>query len=382
MTKCEKYAHKKINRLTKTTKAILKLLSLIIIVFPKNYIESQNISDSLNTHLQKDSINNNITITAVGDIMFGTNFPSKKYLPKNEDCIPLIENLQEFFNKTDIIFGNLEGCISDNATARKKCKDPTKCYLYRMPKKFGKCLSYAGFNLISLGNNHTWDFGEQGVKDTKNVLDSLKINYAGLDYKPYTIFNLNEEQKIGFCSFAPNYRTPSLLDIKKAKKIVEKLEKECDVIIVSFHGGGEGTKYQHVTKKTEYCYGENRGNVYEFAHAMIDSGADIIIGHGPHVTRAIDIYKNRFIAYSLGNFCTYGRFNLSGVKGIAPILELTVSENGEFIFGEIHSVKQINGGTAIKDPEKLAIKKIKELTNLDFPNHSLIIEPTGKIKIK
>lgn len=380
MMKCEKYIPKKNNQLNKLSFFLIHSFSLIFLLFPTNYIKSQSKVDSLNFSLKSDSIKKNITITAVGDIMFGTNFPSKKYLPKNEDCIPLINNVKEFFNQTDIIFGNLEGCISDNAPARKRCNDPTKCYLFRMPKKFGECLKFAGFNLISLANNHTWDFGEKGVEDTKSVLNSLGINYAGLDYKPYTIFDLNENQKIGFCAFAPNYRTPSLLNIEKAQKIVQELSEKCDIVIVSFHGGGEGKKYQNITKKTEYSYGENRGNVYKFSHAMIDAGADVIIGHGPHVTRAIDIYKNKFIAYSLGNFCTYGRFKLSGPNGIAPILQLEISEKGDFISGKIIPITQINGGYVRLDTEKKVIKKVQDLTNLDFPENSIIIDDEGIIR--
>ena len=83
------------------------------------------------------------------------------------------------------------------------------------------------------------------------------------------------------------------MKIEKAKDIVKELSKTCEIVIVSFHGGGEGANYQNVTRKTEYCYGENRGNVYEFSHAMIDAGADIIIGHGPHVPRAIEYIKKR-----------------------------------------------------------------------------------------
>ena len=313
--------------------------------------------------------------------MFGTNFPSKKYLPKNEDCIPLIENIKNYFNKSDIIFGNLEGCISNDAPPRKRCNDPTKCYLYRMPKKFSNCLEHIGFNLISLANNHTWDFGVEGVEDTKEALDKLNINYAGLDYKPFTIFNLNN-QKIGFCSFAPNYRTPSILKIEKAKDIVKELSKTCEIVIVSFHGGGEGANYQNVTRKTEFCYGENRGNVYEFSHAMIDAGADIIIGHGPHVPRAIEIYKKKIIAYSLGNFCTYGRFNLSGPKGFAPILNIEINQSGDFVTGKIIPIKQINRGYVYYDKEKKAINKIKELTKLDFPDSLIEIDNEGNINIK
>ena len=382
MIKCAKIIRKKTNYLNRKKKLIETNLLILFFLCNSVFLNAQSSFDTTQI-VEDNSISKKIIkITAVGDIMFGTNFPAKKYLPKNEDCIPLIENVKEFFNNSDIIFGNLEGCISDNAPPRKRCNDPTKCYLYRMPKKFGNCLKYAGFNLISLANNHTWDFGEEGVEDTKSVLNSLNINYAGLDYKPYTIFDLNDSTKIGFCSFAPNYRTPSLLKIEKAQEIVQNLSKKCDIVIVSFHGGGEGSKFQNVTRETEYCYGENRGNVYKFSHAMIDAGADVIIGHGPHVTRAIDIYKNKFIAYSLGNFCTYGRFNLSGSKGIAPILQLEISEKGEFISGKIIPIKQISGGYVYPDKEKKAIKKVQDLTNIDFPNHKINIDDDGNISIK
>ncbi|MGY4383539.1 hypothetical protein ACVWYN_000558 [Pedobacter sp. UYP24] len=102
-----------------------------------------------------------------------------------------------------------------------------------------------------------------------------------------------------------------------------------------FTAGGEGSKFEHVLKQDEIFYKENRGNIYKFAHAVIDAGADVVLGHGPHVTRAVEVYKNRFIAYSLGNFCAYGMFNLSGSNGIAPLLNLKIKPNGEFITASI-----------------------------------------------
>ena len=127
-------------------------------------------------------------------------------------------------------------------------------------KKFSNCLEHIGFNLISLANNHTWDFGAEGVEDTKEALDKLNINYAGLDYKPFTIFNLNN-QKIGFCSFAPNYRTPSILKIEKAKEIVKELSKTCEIVIVFFMEGEKEliiktlhVKQSTVTVKTEEMF--------------------------------------------------------------------------------------------------------------------------------
>ena len=94
------------------------------------------------------------------------------------------------------------------------------------------------------------------------------------------------------------------------------LDTTHDIVIVSFHGGAEGSKALHVPYGQETFYGENRGHLREFTHTVIDAGADLVWGHGPHVLRGMEVYKDRLIAYSLGNFATYGRFNTRGQQGL------------------------------------------------------------------
>jgi len=318
----------------------------------------------------------NISITGVGDIMLGTNFPSKKYLPKN--CSSLLSNISSVLSSSDITFGNLEGCISDNAKLVKTCKDSTKCYAFRMPNKFGACLKSIGLDVVSIANNHIMDFGIEGLNNTRKILKSLDIEYAGTIEDPYTIF-VKDSITYGFCAFSPNKGTQSINNYQEAVKIVNLLNEKCDIVIASFHGGAEGKEHQHITKEIEFYYGENRGNVYKFSHELIDAGADIIFGHGPHVTRAIELYKNRFIAYSLGNFCTFKRFNLKGVNGISPIIKIDVNRLGEFQKGKIIPVKQIQEGIPIIDTSKEVIKKIQELTNDDFKFSKLVITDKGEI---
>ncbi len=172
------------------------------------------------------------------------------------------------------------------------------------------------------------------------MLDGVGIKYAGLLKYPYTTFEKNGI-KYGFCAFAPNNGTVDINDSENAAKIVKQLNSICDIVIVSFHGGAEGSSKSHLTRSDELFLGENRGNPYQFARIVIDAGADIVFGHGPHVTRAIDIYKGKFIAYSMGNFATYARFNLKGICGIAPIIKLFVNKKGEFLSGTINSTKQV-----------------------------------------
>ena len=104
---------------------------------------------------------------------------------------------------------------------------------------------------------------------------------------------------------------------------------------------------------------------------MIDAGADIVIGHGPHVARAMEVYENKFVAYSLGNFCTYGMFNLEGVSGIAPLLKIYINEKGDFIRGHITSIKQKGEGGPLPDETYAAYRSIKALTASDIPGSHL-----------
>lgn len=171
-------------------------------------------------------------------------------------------------------------------------------------------------------------------------------------------------------------------DYVTVKKIVQELDSNCDIVIVSFHGGAEGSDKNRVNGKTEFYLGENRGNPQEFARIAIDAGADIVFGHGPHVTRAMDIYKGRFIAYSLGNFCTYGRFNLSGKLGIAPIVKVNVKSTGEFIDAEITSIKRLGKGGPVIDESNAALQEIINLTRLDCPDSELVIGTDGKVTRK
>lgn len=319
-----------------------------------------------------------LTIIGVGDMMLGTNYPSASYLPP-QGGETMLADMKEILLDADVTFGNLEGAIFDEGGTAKRCSNPNVCYVFRSPEAYIKHYTDTGFDVLSIANNHSGDFGPVGRKKTKAVLDKAGIAYAGLaGTDEMTSFTRNGV-KYGFAAFAPNVGTCDIRNITKAKQIVAKLEAENDVVIVSFHGGAEGAKHQNVPKKTETYYGENRGNVYAFAHAVVDAGADIVFGHGPHVTRSLDLYKNRFITYSLGNFCTYGRFNLRGPAGIAPLIKVTTDKHGGFVHAQVTPVYQTKTQGPKVDPQKRAIKKLQELTAQDFPDSGLNILDDGLI---
>lgn len=316
-----------------------------------------------------------VSIIGIGDIMLGTNYPDASYLPPNNGK-NLMKAVHHILTNADVTFGNLEGTILNKGKTTKKCKK--NCYSFRMPEKLAQNLVTAGFDVLSVANNHIHDFGQKGINNTIKVLNNKGIYVAGVVNQPSVTFTKNGVT-YGMAAFAPNKGTIQITKIAGAKQIVRQLAKTSDIVIVSFHGGAEGIANQHVSKKTEYYYGENRGNVYRFAHAVIDAGADIVFGHGPHVTRAVEVYKNRFIAYSLGNFCTYGRFNLKGAKGFAPIIKVNVEKDGNFVNAKIYPIKQEGRGIVKTDPNKQAIHKIRYLTNKDFPKLRITIDKNGLI---
>jgi len=317
-----------------------------------------------------------ITVIGVGDIMMGTNYPENK-LPENDGSF-LMEGVEPHLRDADITFGNLEGTLLDSGGTVKTCKDPKVCYAFRTPVSYVKNLTNAGFDVMSLANNHAGDFGEAGRVSSMKTLDSAGIKHAGQVVKKFVTFE-KDSIRYGMVAFAPNSGCVNLNDLAGAIQLVAHLDSICDIVIVSFHGGAEGAQYQNVPRTNELFYGENRGNVYAFSHAMIDAGADIVFGHGPHVTRAIEVYQDRFIAYSLGNFCTYRGISVTGVNGLAPIIKVYTDPKGRFYKGLIIPTYQSYGTGVRVDPQNQVIKKIQELTKKDFPESKIQIAENGLI---
>lgn len=320
-----------------------------------------------------------IRIAAVGDIMLGSAYPaSPNHLPPHDGKF-LLDSVKTWLQSATLTFGNMEGTYLDDAIpTTKRCRDTTKCYAFRSPEHYLSYIAEAGFDLISLANNHSGDFGVQGRERTMTLADSLGMTYAGLQSCPWAVLTI-DSIRYGFAAFAPNSGCMQLNDLKTAISIVEHLDSISDIIIISFHGGAEGSKYQHVPQGTEKYLGENRGDLRKFAHTLIDHGADVILGHGPHVTRGMEVYKDRFIAYSLGNFATYDRFNLSGVNGVCPLLLLDIDSSGKFIGGEIIPIKQVGEGIPMYDASKRVISIVQNLNKTDFPKSAPDISGEGII---
>ncbi len=320
-----------------------------------------------------------VTVIGVGDMMLGSNYPSEAYLPPNKGK-DLLKEVNEILKNATVTFGNLEGTVLNSGGAIKKCSDPSICYAFRMSEHLLDNLTTAGFDVMSIANNHVGDFGEEGKKNAVRILKEKDIYFAGLTSCPTVTFE-KAGVKFGLVAFAPNNGTLNINDLPNAIKLVKELEAKVDIVIVSFHGGAEGAKHQHITRKTETFYGENRGNVHNFAHKLIDAGADIVFGHGPHVTRAMEVYKDRFIAYSLGNFCTYKQFSLSGVSGLAPIVKVFTDKSGKFFKAEVTPIYQPAPGGVQIDKQKRVIEVIRNLMKTDLPEVPMKISNNGIVTL-
>jgi len=316
-----------------------------------------------------------ISIAAVGDMMIGTDFP-ENHLP-DDDGISFLAAVTPWLSSADLAFGNLEGVLVDGGEPAKKCKNPSACYLFRSPTRYATHYLNAGFDVLSLANNHARDFGEEGRTSTMTALDQAGILHSGRegDFASIEINNI----KIAVLAYAVTKESNMMLDYDLAEATVAEYAASHDIVIVSFHGGAEGVDAMNIPFAEEEYFGEPRGDVVMFAHRMVDAGADLLIGHGPHVVRAAERYKDRLIAYSLGNFATYYGISVAGIKGIAPILNATLDGEGRFVEGEIVSTVQLRPAGPSIDEKQRALNLMRGLSIEDFENSGLTFLPDGKL---
>ena len=319
-----------------------------------------------------------LTIAMTGDIMRGTTFPERA-LPAN-DGADLFKDTKAITQRADIAIGNLEGTLCDGGTSTKG--SGPNVYSFRTPTSYAPLLKDAGYDFLSMANNHANDFGDIGIESSEKCLNEQGIKFAGIEGHVESAVITRKGLKIGLCAFGHNSYTLKHTDLQLVKRILDDLKKKSDIIIVSFHGGAEGRTKSHLPYGTETFLGENRGSLREFAHFCIDNGADVVYGHGPHVVRAAEVYNGRFIIYSLGNFCTPYGMSLTGISAHAPVIEITIDDKGCFQHGHIHSFLQQKGVGPRKDNNHEVARQIKQLSEEDIPQSEARIDSKGHITLK
>ena len=259
----------------------------------------------------------NISLLFFGDLMLDRHVGEK--IKQNGVDWPFAKLAGEenrFFQGLDIISANLEGAVADNGAHY----NPAMAYDFSFSPEIVSNLKKYNFNFFNLANNHFSDQGERGIIETRKNLDELKLNYAGC--KDIQIGDCSGKivevagKKIGLAGFSSVY---SLIDSEKAGEVVKKLADETDLVIVNFHWGVE---YDHQFNQTQQ----------KLAYDLIDAGADIIIGHHPHVVQGMEIYKNKPIFYSLGNFVFDQYFSSDTQEGLAVGINTANQETELYFF--------------------------------------------------
>ncbi len=236
-----------------------------------------------------------ITIAAVGDLMLGGR--AEPFLKQFGPDYPF-RDMMPVLRTADLIAGNLESAISTHGTAVKN-----KTFTLRADPLAARALKSAGIRVVSLANNHSMDFGPIALRDTLDALNENEILYTGAgmdleDARAPAIIKING-RTLAFLSYSLTFplefyasarqpgTAPGYGDFVKAD--IEKVRPLADLVIVSFHWGAE-----LLTAAKDYQI--------DLGHKAIDWGADVVLGHHPHVLQELEVYKGRLIAYSLGNF--------------------------------------------------------------------------------
>ena len=317
-----------------------------------------------------------VDIVAAGDVMMGSidNDLNPAIVPHVDASLLVGNDLATLFRHADIAFANLEGPLYDGPDhTAKNCGN---CYAFHSPPYYADVLASLGIDAVSLANNHSGDYGEAGRASTMAALRTRGIGYGGLDRDGAraATLKLADGRTAAVIAFAPNDGTLNLNDLPSAAQQIRELKKTHDIVIVSFHGGAEGWDHVHVTRGDVVFDGEDRGDVVAFAHTAIDAGADMLIGQGPHVPRAVEIYRHHLIAYSLGNFWTYTGVTSYAVYGLGPVLEAWLAPDGTIAGLTIHSTRQAGLGVPHIDPQDEAARYVFYLTKTDFPGTDSTLE--------
>jgi poly-gamma-glutamate capsule biosynthesis protein CapA/YwtB (metallophosphatase superfamily) len=316
-----------------------------------------------------------ITLSATGDVIMGS---APNRLPANDG--------NGFFDsvaadlKSDLVMGNLEQPIT-NDTGTSKCGSPARdnCFAFRSPPSYAQHLKEAGFELMNTANNHSKDFGAAGFQNTIDALNGVGIKHTGVEDEITTV-TVNGI-KVAVLGFSPYAGANNLNDLDHTRTIIQKAKQDADLVVVQAHMGAEGSDKQHVKPGSEIYFGENRGDPITFTHAAIDAGADVVIGHGPHVLRGMEFYQGHLIVYSLGNFAGGGKtLSSTGVLKYAGIVHVTLTKDGAFAGGDFRSTYLSTTGVPTRDKaNEKGRSLVRDLSKEDFGSTAAQIDADGKI---
>jgi poly-gamma-glutamate capsule biosynthesis protein CapA/YwtB (metallophosphatase superfamily) len=301
-----------------------------------------------------------VTIAFAGDIALLGPAPSS-----------IFAGVRAQLRRAGVAIGNLEGTLSSGGTS--KCgKHSTGCFAFQSPPQSAALLRGAGFDDLNVANNHAFDYGASGQHQTLRALGLYKLRWSG---RPGQITVLSTHGvSVAILGFAPYPWAQSLTNISAAQALVRRAAAHADLVVAVLHAGAEGTDHQHVPRGTEYYLGENRGNERAFSHALVAAGANLVLASGPHVLRALQLFHDTLIAYSLGNFATAGHaLSTGGILGEGGILVVTLRADGKFVSGRLLPVRMVGGEPRRAYGMYDTVRRINSLSRADFGGSAVLV---------
>jgi len=264
----------------------------------------------INALFSESSSQSNSILMFVGDIMLSRSIEAKMKQEDNWQW-PFLK-IVDYLKEADLLFGNLEGPISNKGTKF------NSTYSFRADPMTVEGLGYAGFDVLSVANNHIGDWGREAMEDTFRILKENGIEYIGGGYNRReahspVIKELDSGTKIAFLAYTnlssryweaeENQSGIAWLDGEQMKEDIIRAKEQSDIVVVSMHFGEEYISHSNSVQQS-------------LAKTAIDAGADLVVGHHPHVAQEIERYKKGYIAYSLGNFVFDQFFSEEVKKGL------------------------------------------------------------------
>ena len=313
-----------------------------------------------------------ISLAWAGDITPGSAYGS---LPG--DGRTLYAGVRERVRGHDVAIGNLEGTLGAGVGAAKCGFGARNCYSFQASPLAARGLRWAGFDVLNVANNHSFDYGPDAQMSTLKALADAGIQPSGLPGRVRVLRRRGVRVAVVGVS---TYRwTTSMLDPAAITALVGRAARLGDVVVVVMHAGAEGSDRSVTPNGPEEYLGEPRGDVRAFARMAIDVGADAVLGSGPHVLRGMELYRDRIIAYSLGNFAGVQNFSTAGHLRLSALLSMRVTRSGAFVAGYLHPLQLDSGGRPTVDPDAAANAFMRTASERDFPKTAVRIRPSGKL---
>jgi len=294
----------------------------------------------------------------------GDTTPGSKYGSPPNAGRALFAYTRKPLTAPDIMVANLEGTFGNGGPSKCDGRDSSACFAFQAPPANAASLAWAGIDVVNLANNHSNDYFTAGLQATRSALTRNGIAYTGL--KGAIPVKEVGGVKVAFLGFSPYSWSPSIADLANARALVREAGTVADVVVVLMHAGAEGADKTHTPMGAETAYGEFRGNPRAFSHAVIDAGADIVLGSGPHVVRGMEQYRGRLIAYSLGNFAGWKNFGRSGNLGLSGLLTVKVAADGRVLGGKWTSLRITDPGVPKVDSSRTSLALVRRLSGEDF----------------